>query len=126
MGGIISRVKVVKYAIEELLAKDLAYRKLLKRIYGPPGFPVPKPTVSFWMDELSPISSRQDDLPEHADIVILGSGITGTSFARTLFKQLDLSGRPTDIKVVMLEAREACSGATGRFLDVNTLFRVLY
>jgi glycine/D-amino acid oxidase-like deaminating enzyme len=41
-----------------------------------------------------------------ADVVIVGSGITGAFAARELVK----GGR----KVVMLEAREACWGATGR------------
>lgn len=114
MGSIISRVKVLKFAIKELISMNASYERLLKRIYASPGLPVPNPTASFWMDKPSPIATRQDKLPEHADIVIIGSGITGTSFARTLFSQLELSGRPITMKVVMLEARETCSGATGR------------
>jgi len=41
-------------------------------------------------------------------VVIIGSGITGTAAARTL-----LANSP-DLRVAMLDAREACSGATGR------------
>ena len=41
-------------------------------------------------------------------MVIIGSGKTGTAAARTL-----LSNSP-DLRVAMLDAREACSGATGR------------
>jgi glycerol-3-phosphate dehydrogenase len=45
-----------------------------------------------------------------ADIVIVGSGITGTSAARFLAEDERANGK----KIVMLEAREACWGATGR------------
>jgi ribulose 1,5-bisphosphate synthetase/thiazole synthase len=47
-----------------------------------------------------------ETLPSTADIVVIGSGITGTFAAR----ELVASGR----SVVMLEAREACWSATGR------------
>lgn len=46
------------------------------------------------------------DLQPTADVVIVGSGITGTFAAQELVS----GGRG----VVMLEAREACWGATGR------------
>ncbi|KAH7120377.1 FAD dependent oxidoreductase [Dactylonectria estremocensis] len=45
-------------------------------------------------------------IPGHADVVVIGSGITGTFAAQTLVAD----GR----EVLMLEAREACWGATGR------------
>ena len=50
------------------------------------------------------------DLPEETDIVIIGSGITGASVARYFAED----ARAKDLKIVMLEAREACWGATGR------------
>ncbi|RDA93581.1 hypothetical protein CP533_6168 [Ophiocordyceps camponoti-saundersi (nom. inval.)] len=46
------------------------------------------------------------ELPAEADVVVVGSGITGAFAARELVK----GGKG----VVMLEAREACWGATGR------------
>ncbi|KAL4748649.1 hypothetical protein BDW72DRAFT_205452 [Aspergillus terricola var. indicus] len=48
------------------------------------------------------------DLPSSADIVIIGSGITGTLAAKHCKEAW--AGR----SVVVLEAREFCSGATGR------------
>ena len=45
---------------------------------------------------------------EEADVVIIGSGITGTSVAYNALS------RESALNVVMLEAREVCSGATGR------------
>jgi glycine/D-amino acid oxidase-like deaminating enzyme len=46
------------------------------------------------------------DLPHTADVIVVGSGITGAFAARELVAK----GR----SVLMLEAREACWGATGR------------
>lgn len=50
------------------------------------------------------------DLPNEADIVIVGTGITGTSAARFLAED----GRAKGKSIVVLEAREACWCATGR------------
>ncbi|KAJ3501174.1 hypothetical protein NMY22_g19016 [Coprinellus aureogranulatus] len=94
---------------------------LLKRVDNSPGLPVPNPTSPYWMHPPSPIAQRNapgskgKNIPEYADIVIIGSGITGTSFARTILdhgKGNDVHGKP--LNVVMLEARDTCSGATGR------------
>ncbi|KAI1091298.1 FAD dependent oxidoreductase [Rostrohypoxylon terebratum] len=86
----------------------MSQAQLLK---GQSGLPVDKPTKSFWLKEPSAKLSGHrttKELPRSADVVIVGSGITG-SFAAHFLKEL----RP-DLDVVMVEAREACSGATGR------------
>jgi ribulose 1,5-bisphosphate synthetase/thiazole synthase len=75
--------------------------------------PTPKSTASFWHSQPSKIllghrSTLQ--LPTKADVAIIGSGITGAFAAHYLAN--DRHGR--DLDVVMLEAREACWGATGR------------
>jgi NADPH-dependent 2,4-dienoyl-CoA reductase/sulfur reductase-like enzyme len=78
---------------------------------GQAGLPVANSTRSYWHKEPSErlLGHRTtDELPSHADVVIVGSGITGAIAAHTL-KQ-----RRPELKVVMLEAREACWGATGR------------
>ncbi len=70
-------------------------------------------TASFWHREPSTFllgHRTTTELPAHADVVIVGSGITGTSAARDLAED----ARAKDLQVVMLEAREACWGATGR------------
>jgi choline dehydrogenase-like flavoprotein len=94
----------------------------LPRLSQPAGLPTPKSTDSFWHTEPSPLlmgyrSTR--DLPSTADVVIIGSGITGTSIARHLLKK-DGSIEQNSHDVVMLEAREACWGATGRVCRLNT------
>ncbi|KAI8956961.1 FAD dependent oxidoreductase [Daldinia sp. FL1419] len=78
---------------------------------GQSGLPVDNPTKSYWHKELSGklLGHRTTkDLPRSADVVIVGSGITG-SFAAHFLKE-----KQPDWNIVMVEAREACSGATGR------------
>ncbi|KAJ9605727.1 hypothetical protein H2200_009576 [Cladophialophora chaetospira] len=78
----------------------------------PKGFPQPNPTISYWQ------------LPEHAlahhrttpslptsttfDYVIIGSGVSGAAVAYKLLSQ------DPSLSVLMLEARTAASGASGR------------
>ncbi|KAL7910529.1 FAD dependent oxidoreductase [Trichoderma velutinum] len=78
---------------------------------NPAGLSVDNPSKSYWLSEPSEIllgHRTTNDLPQAADILIIGSGITG-AFAAQFFK-----GKAPDLNVVMLEAREACWGATGR------------
>ncbi|KAE8453932.1 hypothetical protein EG329_007708 [Mollisiaceae sp. DMI_Dod_QoI] len=75
--------------------------------------PTPDPTKSFWHTEPSKslLGHRTTaSLPTEVDVVIIGSGITGASAAHFLHQD----ERARDLKIVMLEAREACWGATGR------------
>ena len=82
---------------------------------GPCGLPTENSSKSFWHSQPSSLllghrSTRE--LPETADVVVIGSGITGTSIAHHLLNDGNEDRqKPT---VVMLEAREACWGATGR------------
>ncbi|KAI0506442.1 FAD dependent oxidoreductase [Xylaria bambusicola] len=78
---------------------------------SPAGLPVDNPSKSYWLSEPSEIllgHRTTKDLPQAADVVIVGSGITG-AFAAHCVKE-----KAPNLNVVMLEAREACSGATGR------------
>ncbi|KAF2205941.1 FAD dependent oxidoreductase [Delitschia confertaspora ATCC 74209] len=75
--------------------------------------PTPISSASFWHSEPSQFllgHRTTSELPSSADIVIVGSGITGASIARFLVED----GRANCESIVMLEAREACWGATGR------------
>jgi glycine/D-amino acid oxidase-like deaminating enzyme len=86
------------------------YQAALGRCSIDPGLPVANPTKSFWQktphQTLENIQSPV--LPKTADIVVIGSGITGCSFVHHM-----LAVQP-DINIVMLEARTITSGATGR------------
>ncbi|KAI1341398.1 FAD dependent oxidoreductase [Xylariaceae sp. FL0016] len=78
---------------------------------GQSGLPVPNPTASYWHKEPSQTllgHRTTEQLPKSADVVIVGSGITGTMAAEFLREKMPAKS------VVMLEAREACWGATGR------------
>jgi choline dehydrogenase-like flavoprotein len=75
--------------------------------------PTPESTKSFWHSEPNEFllgHRTTPEIPAEADIVIIGSGITGTSVARYLVEDERAKGK----SIVMLEAREACWGATGR------------
>ncbi|KAI8804682.1 FAD dependent oxidoreductase-domain-containing protein [Cladochytrium replicatum] len=76
--------------------------------------PHPNPTQSYWLDGNDPFAGYRStqDLPQYADIVILGCGITGASLAHALAKATELDDtRPT---ILILDARDPAGGATGR------------
>ncbi|KAH0352465.1 FAD dependent oxidoreductase, partial [Aureobasidium melanogenum] len=80
------------------------------------GFPVPNSTLSYWRSDPHPIDSycSSEKLPSECDIAIIGAGMTGVSTAYHLSRlhTADCSGKKPSI--VVLDAREVCSGATGR------------
>jgi len=75
-----------------------------------PGLPPPNPSLSSWQSPPSRLANHRTtaELPTSIDVLIIGSGITGASLAYEILNQ------PTAPSVLMLEARTACSGATGR------------
>ncbi len=77
----------------------------------PVTLPRPNPTTSYWQDppdaEVADYLSNEK-LPQVADTIIIGSGITGACTAWNLLQKSDHES------VMMLEARQVCSGATGR------------
>ncbi|KAJ6582121.1 FAD dependent oxidoreductase [Mycena capillaripes] len=88
----------------------------------PSSLPVPNPTRSFWIDTpgANPLAAEGSEGPftDDADICIIGSGITGVSAAYHLSTAVERGdiARPADkpLRVLILEARDFCSGATGR------------
>lgn len=125
MGNIITRISL---ALRLLVELDEEYHAVEARLKHSPGLPVANPTAPLWTVPPSPIAKhRPDALPRHADVVIIGSGITGTSVARTLLdhaseREEKGSARNIDrLSVVMLEARDVCSGATGRLVPSYSL-----
>ncbi|KAF5719798.1 FAD dependent oxidoreductase [Fusarium globosum] len=116
MGSIISTLKSTASAISAGLKTVLTLHKqfssLLERASSEPGFPLPEPTKSYWLDDppFPALCDIQDDkLPSEVDIVVIGSGITGAAVTKSL---LELSN--SGLRVVVCEARQLCSGATGR------------
>ncbi|KAI1843171.1 hypothetical protein JX265_009910 [Neoarthrinium moseri] len=77
-----------------------------------PGLPVPNPVVSYWQVQPHRIAEHRTtpSLPtsELLDFVIVGSGISGAAIAYKLLS------RDPSLSILMLEARTAASGASGR------------
>ncbi|KAF7362646.1 FAD-dependent oxidoreductase [Mycena venus] len=83
-------------------------------VEGGKAFPIPKGmSLSYWLQGVraSPLLDHRttEELPKSAEVVIIGSGMSGTMTA------YELLTRPNPPKsIVILEARDLCSGATGR------------
>lgn len=78
---------------------------------GQSGLPVPNSTKSYWHTEPSEKLTgyrSTPDLPTTVDTIIIGTGMTGAFAARFLKESAP------DASLLVLEAREACWGATGR------------
>jgi glycine/D-amino acid oxidase-like deaminating enzyme len=86
------------------------YASVLRRISLSPGLPVANPTIPLWTKNRTlPDIPVSDDLPSRADVVIIGSGITGAAIAHTL-----LTRSEEFQTIVMLDSRSICGGATSR------------
>lgn len=120
---LLSLFKSIKTLISILRELSNDWSKVAARMRAAPGYPPAKPTLSQWQDnppfpELVNIQTPGGP-PPTADIVIIGSGISGVAIARTVLRELrrkgeDLTAAGGGRRVVVLEARELCSGATGR------------
>ncbi|KAH7177113.1 FAD dependent oxidoreductase [Dactylonectria macrodidyma] len=74
-----------------------------------PGFPVKNSTQPFWLTEPCKISKLQSPWPEKTvDIAVVGSGMTAASLVNSLYS------KQPNLEITILEARDLCSGATGR------------
>lgn len=89
--------------------QDLAARTGAK-MHGP--IAMPKNDTPIWLEAPSPLAGFQSrpTLPEEADVVIMGAGLTGASAAYHLSKAAQKKG----LKVVVLDAQDPATGATGR------------
>lgn len=74
--------------------------------------PVSNPTVPFWQKDVHKLHNHRstERLPNHSDIVIIGAGYAGVSTAYHIINEKGCA----DCTITILEARGACSGATGR------------
>jgi hypothetical protein len=107
MGNLIARIKLISGLLRDLNAEYNAFRE---RLLLSPGLPVKHPTQSFWMVPPATLPvSPEAALPSHVDILVIGSGITSASCVSTL-----LSKGPPNLRILVLDARDLCSGATGR------------
>ena len=79
-------------------------------------FPGPNPTLPFWRTEPHELDDHRTiaELPADCDVLIIGAGYAGVT---TAYHLLDNNASPPSI--IILEARQACSGATGRNGDYS-------
>ncbi|CAK7270461.1 hypothetical protein SEPCBS119000_004103 [Sporothrix epigloea] len=80
------------------------------------GLPSAHPSASYWLQNPSPLllgHRTTPQLPEIVDVIVVGSGITGSFAADALLEDGNRSSSSSK-RVLLLEAREACFGATGR------------
>lgn len=109
--------KTLLSAITLLRALSDEFSQALKRASQSPRVPNPTPTQSYWLrdppfSELINVSSP--NLPQTADVAIIGSGIAGAAIARSLLQVCRHRSNDKSEKVIVLEARELSSGATAR------------
>lgn len=78
--------------------------------------PVANATSSYWMDDppFPEVNLNQKPLPDIADYVIIGTGITGLGAAKTVLEISHNQHTEMPLRVVALDARDVCGGATGR------------
>ncbi|KAI1052406.1 hypothetical protein LB507_007512 [Fusarium sp. FIESC RH6] len=75
-------------------------------------FPPPNGMTSFWRATPGSLDDHQStaELPSKCDILIIGAGYSGASLVTHMLSQPESK----DKSIVVLEARQLCSGATGR------------
>ncbi|KAH6896581.1 FAD dependent oxidoreductase-domain-containing protein [Thelonectria olida] len=118
MGSIVSTLQgtlfTVSAAIKALSTLNTQFSELLKRVALPPGYPVDEPTSSYWLDNppFPDLCDIRGTLEAETDVVIIGSGITSASIAKSLLELSEKDDAP--LRVTVFEARELSSGATGR------------
>jgi hypothetical protein len=119
MGNTISTLfkalRTIRLAIVELNRSNASFQTILRRIEAGPGLPQPTSTASFWWKD-PPFPELMDmqsaELPASTDVVVIGSGISAAAVARTILLQARRTNKK--VHVLVLEARQLCSGATGR------------
>ena len=104
LSAIISELSQTKHSFDSLLARISTVTP-----------PVPNSSLSYWQEDPpfpNLVDVQSPNLPTTADIIVIGSGISGASAAYTILNQSDKLGISPEI--VVLEARDLCTGATGR------------
>ncbi|KAK8068718.1 FAD dependent oxidoreductase-domain-containing protein [Apiospora phragmitis] len=114
MGTVLSALAGIGSSARMLLTPILDFAKAYERAAFSPGSPVSIPTTPYWTrDPPYPdlVKHQSAELPREVDVAIIGSGISGAAVAHSL---LHSSKGSSVEKMVVLEARDICSGATAR------------
>lgn len=117
MGAVISSLQdgaaAPRFVLRLIASLNTKYNNVFARVNSMPPLPETNPTAPYWLDnaphpELNDVDDSSS-LSLEADVVIIGSGITAVAAAKAI---LELSRTPSS--VLVLDARDICSGATGR------------
>jgi lysine/ornithine N-monooxygenase len=75
--------------------------------------PVSDSILPFWRTQLHELDNHRstEELPSQCDILIIGAGFSGAALTYHLLQEYGKDKLPS---TVVLEARQACSGATAR------------
>ncbi|KAH7464004.1 hypothetical protein FOMA001_g17910 [Fusarium oxysporum f. sp. matthiolae] len=81
----------------------------------PSPLPVENATTSFWRSDPHPLDDHRStpEPPAQVDIAVIGAGYAGVATVYHILEQCKARGVSAP-RIVILEARQACSGATGR------------
>ncbi|ATY62976.1 FAD dependent oxidoreductase [Cordyceps militaris] len=92
------------------------YNAMLGRALHNAAVPVANATASYWMDDppFPSVNLNAHPLPDIADYVIIGTGLAGLAATRTVLEISQDQRTEMPLRVVALEARDVCAGATGR------------
>lgn len=101
-----------KSALDTSVIPPEFLHKLKQALLADPLIPRPNPTIALWQEPAHPTLAniQSATLPSLTDFLIIGSGVTGCSVARSLLE----SNTTNPPHVTLLEARTLVSGATGR------------
>ena len=105
------RLSQIQDSLQQPSSSSSIYSTEPSSDHAPYPYPVPNATTPFWRTQLHELDSARTtpNLPTDADVVIIGAGYSGASTAYHMLHE-----NPNPPSIVILEAREACSGATGR------------
>lgn len=119
-GAAVPALQKLLLAVEEVFAGKVSKRAELvffdvaamtgAKLTRVPSLPLRR--VPYWQKETHPLKGFQSrpELPKEADVVIIGAGLTGGSAALHIADEAQKRG----LKVVMVEAGEVASQASGR------------
>lgn len=120
MGAVVSRLREAYFGLRALAGQvaggNAAFAAVVERLSASPGLPAARPTRAFWQRDPpfeALVKAQSAALPEAAELVVVGSGMSGAAAAWAALRWGGSSSSSSG-RVVVLDARELCSGATGR------------
>ncbi|KAM3435486.1 hypothetical protein NHJ13734_005522 [Beauveria thailandica] len=95
---------------------SVGYDALVNRALHAAATPVPDATASYWMSDppFPSVNLNPRSLPDIADYVVIGTGLAGLAATKTLLEISQDQRTEMPLRVVALDARDVCGGATGR------------